>query len=630
MQQPTEFKVTRLQGTPVFAAFSRDLRFSKVFGATRFPRDPLWYYPAFYPVYRLVLRDFKVLQIPLELSETAKAFVAALDRYEEHIRKRQLPEGFKFKTKPFDHQLVGLVHILYNFRAALFYSCGLGKTKIIVDWQRAIQARPLILCPKVVLKVWSFEMQRHGIDQEVLIIDAKSRPEKLRQIDETKNYPGVVISYDSARRYVEELMQVPYNAIVADESHFLKGYNSKRTEAALELSRKASRRVIMSGTPSTGDPRDMWSQFRFLGPCFFSEPFWTFKQTYCVTASYNKHVVVGYKNLDVLNRRVNLVAHRRTKEECLDLPRRRIIDVPIHLSSAQQRVYNSLINSDTYDKIRTALDKDSLFSEKGLIDIPHAAILVNKLIQVGCGFLYVKPDEPVPCDTCEHMRNCVVEGIQPFTVHCLVDSTPRPALVRRLAENAKLDVLVHKLDEILVEPSHKCIVWGQFCAELDWIEEALKDRWMRAKQNYTLVRVDGRTGSSALKVNRFNTDPNCRVYLGQVDTGVGITLNAANYMIYFSLPWKLLAYDQSLDRNHRVGQERDVIVFRLLARGTIDTHVARALSLKRTVSETLVATLQCARCSRQQACAERNISLFEPGCKYKQHIKRPVAQLRNL
>jgi len=629
--QTVILKVTKLMGTPVFTAFSTDMRFAKVYGATRLgEKDPLWYYPAFYPVYRHVLNDFKVLQVPLELSDTAKKVVTQLDEYAERIEKRILPPGFEFKTKPYDHQLEGLVHVLYNFRAALFYACGLGKTKVVIDWQRAIGAKPLILCPRVVVKVWPYEAQRHGFEQEFAVIDAKSRAEKLTQLTDAKNYPGIVISYDSARRYYEELAKLPYNAIVADESHYIKGHTSSRSKVAIELSKKASRRIIMSGTPSTGDPRDMWAQFRFLSPCFLSEQFWKFKDTYCETAPLNKRIVVGYKNLDVLNRRVNIVALRKTKAQCLDLPTRQIIDIPIDLEDHQRKVYNTLIFTEEYEVIRTALAEDKLFTEQGLIDVPNAAILVNKLLQVACGFVYLKPDEPPICDGCEHLRDCINEGIKPYTAACQVDSTPRPPIVERMKTNAKLDMLLMKLDEILAEPTHKCIVWCQFSAEMNWVQEAVQEHWKKTKQNHTLVRVDGSTGAPEKLVKKFNTDPECRVYLGQVETGVGITLNAANYMVYFSLPWKLLAYDQSIDRNHRVGQERDVVVFRLIARGTIDVHVARSLALKRTVSETIVATLRCAQCERQKRCEDRGVSLFEPGCLYKRQVARPVARARSI
>lgn len=623
-------KITKLNGTPVFTVFSTDVRFARIYGATRINNDSLWYYPAFYPVYKLVLRDFAALKISLALSETAQKVVKQLESYTERIQKRELPKEFVFKTKPYDHQLEGLIHIIYNFRAALFYACGTGKSKLIIDWQRAINAKPLILCPRVVLRVWAQEALRHGIEQEFRIIDSKTRKGKLSQCNDAVNYSGIVVSYDTACNYYEELAAIPYNAIVADESHYIKGYTSNRSKIAIELSKKASRRIIMSGTPSTGDPRDMWPQFRFLSPCFIAESFWKFKNTYCETSSYNRRIVIGYKNLDVLNKRVNIVALRKTKQQCLDLPQRQIIDIFVDLKDKQRRVYNTLIHTAEYDSIRASIENDSLFKSSGVIDIPNAAILVNKLLQVTGGFVYLKENTPNICDDCKYLRDCVVKGIRPFTRRCLVNQTPKPPVVERMELNVKLDMLLHKLKEVLIEPSHKCIIWCQFSAEMDWIQEVIEATWRKEKVNWSLVRVDGNTKDVEKLVNQFNNDSRCKVYLGQVETGVGVTLNAATYIIYFSLPWKLLAYDQSIDRNYRVGQENNVTVFRLIARGTVDIHVARALDLKRTVSETIVATLCCDACKRKEHCTTNSINIFDADCIYKRQTARNVTRARSI
>jgi len=289
----------------------------------------------------------------------------------------------------------------------------------------------------------------------------------------------------------------------------------------------------------------------------------------------NKHIVVGFKNLDVLHDRVALVALRRQKEECLDLPKQHIIDVPIPLQGKQRQLYNTLVRSKEFEDIT----------------IPNAAVLLSKLLQVTAGFLIKKTDQPSPCDTCSLVRSCVQEGTLPYTTTCQVITTPLPRVIERLDENTKLDMLQEKLDEILVEPMNKIIIWGQFIEELNIIEETLKKKG--DNEGWHAVRVDGSVTNHIEKIaTHFNEDPTCRVYLGQVETGVGVTLNAANYTIYYSLPWKLSAYLQSLDRNYRIGQERNVVVFRLLGRGTVDEDVARALDNKWTVAETILGALQ--------------------------------------
>lgn len=494
-------------------------------------------------------------------------------------------------------------------------------TKIVIDWQRALGCRPLILCPKVVMPVWAKELQVHGIDQEYRIVDALTKKNKLKQLREAKDYAGTVISYDTTRNWIDDIIQeVPYNAIVADESHYIKGHQSARTEMTLALSQRAGRRIIMSGTPSLGDPRDMYSQLRFLAPAFASESFWTYQKTFCAFAPHNKHILLGYKNLDVLNDRVNLIALRRIKEECLDLPKRLVHDVPVTLAKKQRQFYNTLILSEEYHDLYEQIT--TLLTEAGTVDVPNAAVLLNKLIQISCGFVYKTEDADL-CDTCEHLRDCVMEDIKPYTRACHVDKKPRPPAVERFTPNGKLEVLLEQLEAILSEPTNKCIIWAQYLPELALIEDALK----AAKIGY--VRVDGSvTGKVQTLADRFNAEPTCRVYLGQVSTGVGITLNAANYMIYYSLPWKLGDYEQSKDRNYRVGQERDTVIYRLLGRGTVDENIARALTLKQTVAQTITCALACARCAKHEECAGQGVTLFDDACIHERRVTRAITKAR--
>jgi len=636
-----QVKVTKLLGTPVFAVRGFDPQLKRIYGGMYSEKARLWYYPAFHPVYEIVLKDLKALGISAQFSDSALRVIKQLQAIKARIEAQELPEGFEFKTKPYAHQKEGLVHAIYNFRSALFYACGLGKTKIIIDWQRAINCYPLILCPRVVLHVWATEAERHGIEQEFRIVDGKSKKDKLGQIADAKSYRGVVMSYDTAKRYYEETInQVPYNSIVADESHCIKSHTSARTKTALELSKKAARRVIMSGTPSLGDPRDMYSQLRFLSPSFAREEFWKFTSMFCTTAPYNRRVVVGYKNLDLLQERVMLIALRKTKEECLDLPKRVELDLEVPLENSQRKLYNGLQKAkETEDLTQELIDIGAIHGAEGVVKVPNAAVLINKLLQVTCGFIYKHHDTEGACDGCEHLRNCVFEGIQPHTRKCKVHPQPLDPVPEFTKENAKKVLLRSKLQDILAEPANKVIIWCQFLPELDLVEETLRGLWNNRDHDEHLhedvqeyhVRVDGSTvGKAKTLADRFNEDRNCRVYLGQVATGVGLTLNAANYMIYYSLPWKLGDYEQSKDRNHRVGQERDTVIYRLIGRSTADESIAHSLRMKRTVAQTITTAVMCPRCEHDVRCRIEGVNVFEEGCIYQRKVARHVTKARTL
>lgn len=606
MASTITIQVTQLNKTPVFV-LSHDtygIDFSTIFGATKLPGDALrWYYPAYYPVHALVVDDIKAtgrqMDVNVEFSEAAEKHITKLDKYESYVAEARLPVDFEFKTKPYEHQLQGLAHLIYSLRAALFYDCGTGKTKILIDWQRAVKCWPIIVCPRIAVHVWIAELKVHGIDQEYQPIDGTTKKKKLQQIEEAGQYHGMVITYDTLRLYYAHVAEyVPFDALVADESQKIKQFTSGRTQAALELSKGAYRRVIMSGTPSLGDPRDVYPQYRFLAPYFMPWNAWHFKKLFCVISSYNKHVVTGFKNLDVLNRRINLVSLRRRKDTCLDLPERTFQDIPVSMQPAQQRLYNELAQTvksscgGDLESVVNALVNTSVAmgrAKKGdhVINIPHAAALINKLLQVSDGFI-IKDTIPEkdPCTGCKELRRCVATAppIKPWTSRCVMRDTlgPAPEKFIERFKGGKQEALIDLLQTITAEPANKVIIWGQYIEELNIIEETVKS----LKLGY--VRVDGSNTAHIKKFeSRFNNDQDCRVYVGQVATGVSITLNSAQYMVYFSLPWNLEHYLQSLDRNHRVGQSKNVTVYRLLTKG-VDRHIAKALDVKRTVADALI------------------------------------------
>lgn len=614
-------QVQQRNRTPIFKV-SHDtwgVDFANIFGATKLPGDAFhWYYPAYYPVHKLVVEDLKATgrhhHIPVHFSEHAETHIDALEQYDDHIAKARLPQDFEFRTKPYQHQLDGLVHLIYCLRAGLFYDCGLGKTKIIIDWQRATECWPIIICPRIAMHVWTSELKVHGIDQEYQPIDAATVKGKREQIETASGYHGLVVTYDTLRRHYEFIAeQVPFTAIVADESQKIKQSKSQRTKVALEMSKGAYRRVVMSGTPSLGDPRDIYPQYRFLAPYFMPWNQHHFKRIFCTTAPHNSRIVTGFKNLDILNRRINLVSIRRKKDRCLDLPERTFQDLVIKMEPKQKKLYNKLAQSVTEScgadleavvnaLVNTAAAMGTAKAGDAVINIPHAAVLINKLIQISCGFvLKQEVPEKDPCTDCPHLQACVTAEppVRPWTPRCqrpvedvydeedeelLVEEGigPAPKTFPERLDCAKGTALSDLFDDLLMEPDNKVIVWGQYTEELNIIEEVIK------AANVGYVRVDGSNTAHAKKFEtRFNEDPDCRVYLGQVATGVSITLNSAQYMVYFSLPWNMEHYAQSLDRNHRLGQGKNVTVYRFLAPG-VDQHIAKALSVKRLVADSLV------------------------------------------
>jgi SNF2 family DNA or RNA helicase len=215
----------------------------------------------------------------------------------------------------------------------------------------------------------------------------------------------------------------------------------------------------------------------------------------------------------------------------------------------------------------------------------------------------------------------------PFTPACKVEQTPRED-VKYTKENPKLEALEGLFDTLLAEGelngkkvSRKVIVWAHHHPEMNAIEANLK------KRGVGYVRVDGRTGNKIQeRITKFNTDPGTRVYLGQIATGVGITLNAATYMVYYSLDWSLRNYLQSIDRNYRAGQTEKVTVYRLLGKGTVDEYKVLALDQKKDLSNLLTSNIGCFTCKKNTECLKKGIEIFDAGCIYKRSARRTVAR----
>lgn len=680
---------TLINGTQVFTGDAKNSAYSRVYGAVLDAARERYVFPAYPPFAELVLADLAKVAPKESFTETARAQIDYVRSVPQRMADRVLPDNFTYITKPYEHQIEALTHLYYNPRAALFFDAGTGKSKVVIDLKRMLPSdRMLVFSPRVTTENWVREVSVHsgGSLKAVAIIGT---PEQKREIIENyREWDVLVASYGTARnmglpklhkKTYERIIQlrdedgrqlsdsglmtlvrgvrrladperqlywanvwgsgqtvaatvrgaeteagmraqyledIDYKIIIADESHCIKSSSSQQTKTVLALSRKAPRRVLMSGTPALGDPRHLQPQMKFLAPCIIPEDGLEFMNKYLVRSTWNKRIVTGFKNLNVLNSRVQRVAIRKSKEECLDLPERQIIDLHYSLSAEQQKIYNTLISA-------MAIELQEFFGgdTESMLEVQHAAVLLNKLGQVSSGFIYTNTNKAEVCNNCPHLQTCVASNTQPFTSACSVYPALPTKEYKIVKDNPKLDLLEEKLEDILEDPSRKVIIWGVYEPELDMIEELIE------KHKWGHVRVDGKTSSKIqARIDRFNTEKDCRVYLGQIGTGVGITLNAATYMIFYALDWSLGNYLQAIDRNYRVGQGQKVIVYRFIGNGTIDEYKAKSLSEKRDISSTLTNKIACATCERRFACLAKGLELFDPGCVHKRTAKRTIAK----
>lgn len=645
--------ISRLNGTPVFIMQAIGPELKRVFGATFFKKQGVCMFPAYPPFCADVVRDLKLVVPDIKFTQAAVEHIVSCNSQE--ASPPDIPGGFKFYTKPYEHQREGLAFAMRYPRCGLFYDMGLGKTKIVVDllrWCSNFSERALILAPTVGIGTWIREVKTHATGQlKVVALTgdgeagkhaaklATARRNELRkelgnaqtdeerhcvqkQLDDTLG-PGkaakiadiaaastadvVVVSYDTAKLYEKEIFDaLPYSIIVADESHNLRGPTTDRTKAALALASKAHRRLILSGTPSLGNPLHLYGQLAFLAPYIPAKDQWTFRKHYLIYAKGERKMLLGFKNLETLHDKVARVSIRKTKEECLDLPPRTIVDVYFDPSTEQRNMYNDIVSGALVE-----LEDGSLY------DPNHAAVALQKLLQVLSGFI-IKP-QPAVCDDCENLLVCAPAKIKPFTKACAHFPDAPEREIQRLKSNPKLDGLGELLDSILAEDRNKVIVWCYFIEELELVQELLE------KQGVKFIRVDGSNSRKGQTfAEEFNSDPTIRVWLAQVGTGVALTLTAASYMIYFGLTFKLDDYLQSMERNYRIGQTAPTFVYRMLAKHSVMEFVVQALEAKLNLAEALTARIDCMLCNKSHECLPAGRKPFEDGCIYPSRMNRKV------
>ena len=628
----SELTLGSVYNTPIFILkhTGQDLR--AVYGAVFKDSARGWWFPAFWPVHNLVISDLQKSVPGLVLSAEVKAYNTTLETY-------TFPANFNYLTTPYAHQEEGLHHIHRNLRAGLFYSPGLGKCKIVIDLQRLTGDNMLILCPKVMLHTWAEEFEKHGGIKDVVILEG-TKKRKLDLVSKATKTPpvAVITTYETATRLQKELIQVNYTAIIADESHQLKTPFSQRTKAATALASRAYRRILLSGTPSLGSPFDLYAQLRFLGNYLCPENWWAFRKRFGVfppseDSEKVPKILLGFKNLEIINKRVNLISILKTKEQCLDLPERQIIDKVFALSGAQKKQYNDFISnaSDAVGfGVLTRMSQNELSFADGptledYVIAPESITQLGKLDQINSGFLYRTKVNPRICNGCAQVGACVANSVVPYTSACAVVKQKPVGDTLDSKENTRLDECKALLESILEEPTNKVIIWTVYRRELDHIESVVQELGVKH------VRVQGGLSTDELTQGRqaFNTDPECRVYVAQISTGIGVTLNAANYVIYYNLPWSLQHYLQSMDRNYRIGQTRPVVAYRLIAKHTLDEAKAAAMDQKIDFNKLVLNSNVCATCPEfAKRCSKFNIRLYDDACVFTREMDRKIVKVR--
>jgi len=316
-----------------------------------------------------------------------------------------------------------------------------------------------------------------------------------------------------------------------DESSRIKRPGAQRTKVITKLSNLCKYRRIMTGTPVTKGPEDIYSQFKFLDPQILGyDSFYSFKARYCIMGGFENKQIVAYQNVDELTKNIEGHSFRVLKKDCLDLPDKIYQRYPVELSEKQRKLY---------DQMRKTYIAEL---EGEQIDAPATITRLLRLQQIVCGWF--------PTET---------------EVKPIEDKNPR----------------LNALLEILSDIDSKVIIWARFKADLKAIEHALGSL---AVAYHGEVSNDARADA----VERFQNDPKIRYFVGQPQSGgIGLTLTAADYAVYYSNSFDLETRLQSEDRCHRIGTKNNVTYIDLEAPKTVDTKIIKALRSKKNLADVI-------------------------------------------
>jgi superfamily II DNA or RNA helicase len=453
------------------------------------------------------------------------------------VPPRKAPRGFRGTLRTYQEEGLGWLHFLdtFDWGGCLADDMGLGKTvqvlALLADRRRQGKHGPtLVVAPKSVVFNWAREAERFAPNLRVLNYTGLERKKSRDDFDASDI---ILTTYGTMRRDIAFLRERKFNYVVLDEAQAIKNPKSLSAKAARLL--PARRRVVLTGTPVENELGDLWSLFEFLNPGMLG----TIKAFKRFTGA-NHNGDGEAAGLPVLRRMLRPFILRRTKEQAApDLPERSEQTIYCELTKRQAEQYRAL--RDHYRRSLLARVDDVGLARSKM----HVLEALLRLRQAAC--------HPGLIDA----GQCDVEA-------------------------AKLETLVAMVAEITQE-GHKALVFSQFTKLLAIVRAALDARGI------TYEYLDGRTRRRAPRIDRFQTDPACALFLISLKAGgTGLNLTAADYVFILDPWWNPAVEAQAIDRAHRIGRRKKVIAYRLIARDTIESKILELQQSKRDLADAII------------------------------------------
>ena len=456
--------------------------------------------------------------------------------------------NYKFKTKPYAHQLTALEKSWNRENYAYFMEMGTGKTKVLIDnlamlYDKGKVDGALIVAPKGVVKTWyEQELPTHlpnHIDNTTVLWQSnitKAQQEKLDSVLENEMLLHILVmnvealSTEKGVNFARKFINSHKTLMAIDESTTIKTPTARRTKNIILLGKQAKYKRIMTGSPITKNPLDLYTQCEFLDPWLLDfASYYAFRNRYAEMKTMHIRgrsiqVVDRFQNLAELSEKVKDFSYRVLKEDCLDLPPKNFIKRHITLTLEQQKVYKQMKDS-------------ALAILNGKVSTTMTVLTqLMRLHQITCGH---------------------------FTAD---DGSEQEVKSNRMNE----------LMSILEETEGKAIIWANYQKDIKGIIEEITKKYGPGSvvDYYGLTPQEDRQDH----IRKFQNDPECRFLIGTPQTGgYGITLTQANTVIYYSNGYDLEKRLQSEDRAHRIGQKKTVTYIDLICEDTVDEKIVKAL-----------------------------------------------------
>jgi len=467
---------------------------------------------------------------------------------------------YKFKTKPYAHQLVALEKSWNKKEYGYFMEMGTGKSKVLVDNMSMLYDKgkidgALIVAPKGVYTNWLSQeipthLVRHVKPKMVLwtATTSKAKDKEYQQLfkpDLDLHILIMNVEAFSTKKGVEfayKFLRTHKTLMTIDESTTIKNPSAKRTKSILMLGKHAKYRRILTGSPVTKSPLDLYSQCAFLNENLLDHgSYYAFRNRYARMIDRNfggrrVQIVASYQRLDELEDILKAFSYRVQKVDCLDLPKKIFINRTVELTKEQNEAYATMKSA-------------ALAQLKGkMATAPHVLTQLMRLHQITCGHL--KSDDG-QITNFKHNR-------------------------------------IEELIDVIDEMEGKVIIWANYVHDIEQITKELEKEYGEGCVVQYYGKVSSEDRQTAIK--EFQ-DPNSNVkyFIGNTQTGgYGITLTAASNVIYYSNSYDLEKRLQSEDRAHRIGQHKPVTYVDLIAEKTVDEKIIKALRKKINIASTVM------------------------------------------